>query len=233
VKLSSATQGTLAKVEVRRGDQVKTGQVVARLDSDVEQTMYLAARLKADSDAIIHAREADQVNVDKKLARVRQLQTKDFATLASLQDAEKDAIVAKFSLEQAILEKQLATAEAERLRAIIERRIIRSPVDGVVTKVDLHAGEYAESNNPIAMIAEIRPLLVEVYLPVEAYPHLRIGMLAEVHPQEPIGGSYVAEVATKDPLIDSASGMFQLTLKLPNDDGAVPAGLRCTIRFLD
>jgi RND family efflux transporter MFP subunit len=233
VKLSSATQGTLATVEVRRGDQVKAGQIVARLESSVEQTIYEAARLKAESDAIIHAREADKLNADKKLDRIRHLQTNDYASLASLQDAEKDAAVAKFALEQAVLDKQLASAEVDRLHAVIERRLIRSPVDGVVTKVDLHAGEYAESNNPVATIAEIRPLLIEVYLPVEAYPLVLVGMRAQVRPQEPIGGLYIAEVVTKDPQIDSASGTFQLTLKLPNQDGTVPAGLRCTIQFLD
>src|SRR5262249_18396927 len=118
-------------------------------------------------------------------------------------------------------------------KAIIERRLIRSPVDGVVTRVDLHAGEFADSSNPVAVIAEIRPLLVEVYLPVDAYPLLAVGMRAQVKPQEPIGGSYEAEVITKDPQIDAASGMFQVTLKLPNEKEQVPAGLRCAVEFLD
>jgi RND family efflux transporter MFP subunit len=195
--------------------------------------MYEAARLKAESDAIIRAREADKENADKKLARVRQLQTKEYASLASLEDMIKDAAVAKYALEQAQLDKQLAAADAARLKAVIERRLIRSPVDGVVTRVDLHAGEYADSTNPVATIAEIRPLLVEVYLPVDAYPLVAIGMRAQVRPQEPIGGVHLAEIMTKDPQIDSASGMFQLTLRLPNQDETVPAGLRCTIEFLD
>jgi len=232
-KLTSATPGTLSKVEILRGDHVGAGQVIARLESDVEQTMYEAARLKAESDAIIHAREADKDNADKKLQRVKQLQTNNYATLASLEDATKEAIVAKYALEAARLDKDLAIAEAARLKAIIERRLIRSPVDGVVTRVDLHAGEFADATNPVATVAQIRPLMVEVYLPVDAYPLVSIGMQARIKPQEPIGGSEMAEVVTKDPQIDSASGMFQLSLRLPNKDEAIPAGLRCTIEFLD
>ena len=108
-------------------------------------------------------------------------------------------------------------------------------VDPVLEDVSfaLHAGEFADFTNPVAVIAEIRPLLVEVYLPVEAYPLIATGMRAQVKPQEPIGGSYEAEVITKDPQIDSASGMFQVTLKLPNEKQQVPAGLRCAIQFLD
>jgi len=232
-KLVSATQGTLAKVEVRRGDSVKAGQVIARLESEVEQTMYNAAKLKAESDSVIRAREADKDNAEKKLKRTQDLQSRDYATRAALEDILRDVAVAKAALEQAQLDKDLSIAEAARLQAIIERRIIRSPVDGVVTRVDLHAGEFADFNNPVAVIAEIRPLLVEVYLPVDAYPLIATGMRAQVKPQEPIGGSYEAEVITKDPQIDSASGMFQVTLKLPNEKAQVPAGLRCAIQFLD
>ena len=232
-KLTSATPGTLSKVEVLRGDHVRAGQIIARLESDVEQTMYDAARLKAESDAVVHAREADKENADKKLQRVKQLQTNNYATLAALEDATKEAAVAKYALEQAHLDKDLAIAEAARLKAIIERRLIRSPVDGVVTRVDLHAGEYADATSPVATVAEIRPLLVEVYLPADAYPLVSVGTRAVIKPQEPIGGSLKAEIATKDPQIDSASGMFQLSLLLPNTDEAIPAGLRCTIEFLD
>ncbi len=158
---------------------------------------------------------------------------RDYATRAALEDILRDVAIAESALEQAQLDKDLSLAEAARLQAIIERRIVRSPVDGVVTRVDLHAGEFADFTNPVAIIAEIKPLLVEVYLPVDAYPLIATGMRAQVKPQEPIGGSYEAEVITKDPQIDSASGMFQVTLKLPNEKEQVPAGLRCAVQFLD
>jgi hypothetical protein len=79
----------------------------------------------------------------------------------------------------------------------------------------------------------MQPILVEIYLPVAAYPFVHIGMRAEVQPQEPIGGTYVANVATKDPQIDSASGTFQVTLILPNEKELIPSGLRCRVRFED
>ena len=84
----------------------------------------------------------------------------------------------------------------------------------------------------VATIAEVHPLKVEVYLPTEAYPKVRVGMRAEIRPHEPIGGSHVAEVASKDAKIDAASGLFQIQLRLQNPENAIPAGLRCTVRFL-
>jgi RND family efflux transporter MFP subunit len=230
VKLSSSMQGTLSKILVRRGDHVQTGQVVAELESEVEQAMYEAADLRAKSDAVIRARAAEKANAGRKLERQRQLMAKSVISPQILEDAETAAEVAKFAEEQAKLDQQLAGSEAKRLQATIERRTVRSPVNGVVTKVELHEGEFADPPVTLAIIAEIRPLLVEIYLPVDVYPHIQIGMNLEIRPQEPIGGAHVASILTKDPQIDSASGTFRITLKLPNTDEAIPAGIRCTAR---
>jgi RND family efflux transporter MFP subunit len=231
VKLSSSTQGTLSRILVKRGDHVKSGQVVAELESDVEQAMYEAADLRAKSDAVIRAREAEKVNAERKLERQRQLMAKSVISPQILEDAETAAVVAKFAGEQAKLDQQLAASETKRLQATIERRTVRSPVDGVVTKIDLHEGNSADPPVTLATIAENRPLLVEIYLPIDVYPYVQIGMNLEVRPQDPIGGTYVASILTKDPQIDSASGTFRVTLKLPNIDEAIPAGIRCTARL--
>ena len=232
VKLSSSMQGTLSKILVKRGDHVQAGQVVAELESEVEQAMYEAADLRAKSDAVIRARSAEKVNAARKLDRQRQLMAKSVISPQILEDAETAAEVAKFAEEQAHLDQQLAASETKRLHATIERRTVRSPVDGVVTKVDLHEGEFADPPVTLATIAEIRPLLAEIYLPVEVYPHVQIGMNFEIRPQDPIGGTYVASILTKDPQIDSASGTFRVTLKLANTDEAIPAGIRCTVRLI-
>jgi RND family efflux transporter MFP subunit len=233
IKLSSTTQGTLSKVMIKRGDRVAEGQVVAQLESDVEQAMYKAAQLRAASDVLIRAKTAEKVNAAKKFDRIRVLQGREVASVQALDDARTAAVLSEFAVAQAELERDLAASEADRLRATIERRTVRSPVKGVVTKLDLRTGEYADPANSIATIAEIQPILVEVYLPLEAYPLVKIGMSADVSPQQPIGGSYVGQVISKDPQIDSASGTFQVTLKIPNEQETIPAGVRCSIRFME
>jgi membrane fusion protein, multidrug efflux system len=231
VKLSSSMQGTLSKIVVKRGDHVQAGQIVAELESEVEQAMYEAADLRAKSDAVIRAKGAEKINAERKLERQRQLMAKNVISAQILEDADTAAEVAKFAVEQAILDQQLAASEAKRLHATIERRTVRSPVNGVVTKLELHEGEFADPPATLATIAEIRPLLVEIYLPVEVYPHVQVGMSLEIHPQEPIGGAHTAPIVTKDPEIDSASGTFRVTLQLPNTDEAIPAGIRCAAKI--
>ncbi len=42
----------------------------------------------------------------------------------------------------------------------------------------------------------------------------------------------IATIAVVDPVIDAASGTFNVRLDLPNPDGAIPGGLHCTVKFL-
>jgi hypothetical protein len=42
-----------------------------------------------------------------------------------------------------------------------------------------------------------------------------------------------AEVAVVDHVFDAASRTFRVRLILPNEDYALPAGLRCSVRFLE
>jgi RND family efflux transporter MFP subunit len=232
VKLSSSVQGAIAKILVNRGDHVAAGQIVAMLESDVEQAMYEAAVLRAGSDVVIQAKVSELVNDKRKQVRQRQLAERGVNAAQTLEDAETAAEIAKYAVAQAKLDQQLAASEAQRLKATIERRNIRSSVDGVVTRVELHEGEFADPSATLVVIAEIRPLLVEIYLPIDAYPLVKVGMQAEIRLQEPIGGRHVSSILTKDPQIDSASGTFRVTLKLPNSDEAIPAGIRCSARFL-
>jgi multidrug resistance efflux pump len=80
------------------------------------------------------------------------------------------------------------------LKATIERRSVRSSVDGVVTRVELHEGEFADPLATLLVIAEICPLLVEIFLPIEAYPLVKVGMQAEIRLQEPIDGRHVSSI---------------------------------------
>jgi hypothetical protein len=52
-----------------------------------------------------------------------------------------------------------------------------------------------------------------------------------VTPQESPSGSREATVVTKDPQIDASSGLFLVQLRLPNPEGAIPAGIRCKVEF--
>jgi len=231
-KLSIATQGTLARVDVERADKVQKGQVIAQLESAVEEAQIAAAKVRASTDAIIELKTAVYGAAASKVERQRKLNVIAVSSTQSLEEAQSAAAVAKAEVEQAELDKKLAGLEVQRLEATLERRILRAPAKGVITSVDLHSGEFADPTNPVATMSEIDPLKVEVYLPASAYPLVSLAARARVTPREPPGAATAeATVATKDQQIDASSDLFLVQLKMPNPDGNILAGVECSIQF--
>jgi len=230
-KLAMSIPGPLASVAVKRADVVKKGQIIAQLESVVEQAQVDAARVRSTTDVAIRLKTAVYTAAAAKLERQRKLKVAAVTSEQAFEEAEAAASVAKEEIEQARLDKELAALELTRLEATLDRRILRAPAEGVVTSVELHAGEYADPTNPVATVTEIDPLTVDVYLPAKAYPLVSMGMSAAITPQEPLGGAREGVVITKDPQIDAASGLFLVQLRLPNPGAAIPAGVHCSVKF--
>jgi multidrug efflux pump subunit AcrA (membrane-fusion protein) len=95
----------------------------------------------------------------------------------------------------------------------------------------LGPGEYAFDQAHLVTVSQVDPLNVEVFLPLSQSGRVHVGNIAEVRPEDPLGGSYRATVTVVDHVFDAASGTIGVRLEIPNPDYALPAGLKCQIRF--
>jgi len=231
IKLATPVSGVLKEVLADRGDIVRRSQIVAQLESAVDQAQLDLAKAKAESDATVKAREARLVFLTKKRERTTSLMAKGAASAAALDEIESDFGVAGQDLREAQANLRIAHLEVLRAEEVLKLRSVRSPIDGVVAERNLTGGEFAYDQAPIMTIAQINPLNVEVFVPIAMYGTIKVGMEATVTGEAPVGGRYVAKVEVIDPLIDARSGTFGIRLLLPNPDNKVPAGLRCRVEF--
>jgi len=125
IKLSSQSQGILAKVNVRRGDAIQAQTIVAELESAVERAMLHAAQLKAQTDATVKSKAAELAFAEQRLARQQQLIDKGVssATPQTFEEAQTRVAVTRSELLQAELDRSLSAIDVERLDAILERRL--------------------------------------------------------------------------------------------------------------
>ena len=230
VKLGSQVQGLIREVLVDRGAVVKQGQVVARLESAVEDAELTIAKARAANDSTVQSDRAKLEFQKHKDERSRELRKTEAMTLSSAEEAETAAKVAADELREAQVNQQLLQLEATRAAEMLKLRTIRSPIDGVVTERSLGPGEYVGSDQTHLMtIAQIDPLYVEVYVPVAQFGKIRVGMQGEVIPE--IGPSRLARVTVVDRVFDAASATMGVRLELPNPNNEIPAGLSCRVRL--
>jgi len=231
VNVGTSVPGVLKTVDVERGDMVKKGQILARLRSGVERATMELARARSELEATINERQARVDFAVRKQERYKELYKKKVIPFEKMDEAKTDSIMALMDLEEAREELRLAELELNRSIEVFKRMSIYSPISGVVMERFLSPGEYVE-DQPVLKLAQIHPLYVEVFAPVELIGAIKVGMNAEITPENPAAQKvYKAKVTIVDRVIDAASGTFGVRLELPNPQYRLPAGLKCKVAF--
>ena len=127
-------------------------------------------------------------------------------------------------------DQYLARLELARAEEVLKRRLVESPIDGVVVERFKWPGEYVEEE-PILRVARLDPLWIEVVAPVALHGEVQKNMLAEVMAETEGGKPREARVIVVDPMGDAASGTFRVRLELPNPDHSLLGGVKCKARF--
>jgi len=233
VTVSSPVDGIVETVTVDRGDIVKQGQVLATLESSVEEAVVAIAKAKTELEAGVRNGQARTEHGKRKLQRIQELYKKGNISVHELEEAELEKNLAEVSLLDAIENKRLASLEFQRASAALALRTIKSPVTGVVVERMVSPGDFRNNiENKILKLAQIDPLRVEVFVPVSMLKQIAVGMKAEVLPEPPHSTAQIAQVTVVDRVVDAASGTFGVRLSVKNPGYKLPAGLKCKVRFL-
>jgi RND family efflux transporter MFP subunit len=231
-ELSTSEQGVLKEVLVRRGDIVKKGQVVAKLESSLEAIALQFAEARAKMKGDVEAKKAALEYMLRQRDRITDLYDDKAISFNEKDKADTDVRLAETELQVALDNQKLAEFERDRAARRLALRSIRSPVDGVIVEILLVPGESVDDRaREIMVIAEVNPLNVEIILPAEQFGSVQVGTPAEVTPLLPGEPIRRTSVSVVDRTIDAASDTFGVQLQLENEDYAIPGGIRCDIEF--
>ena len=231
-ELSTREEGVLEEVLVRRGDIVRKGQVVAKLESSLEMIALDFAEARANMKGDVESKQATLQYMLRQRDRITELFENKTISFNDKDKADTDVRLAETELQVALANQSLIQIERDRSARRLELRTIRSPVDGVIVEILLVPGESVEARaREIMVIAEVDPLNVEIILPAEAFGSVQVGTPAEITPLLPGQPIRFADVAVVDRTIDAASATFGVQLQLENKDYAIPGGIRCNIAF--
>ncbi|SNT82584.1 biotin/lipoyl-binding protein [Stenotrophomonas sp. CC120222-04] len=148
VRVASDMGGLVTQVLVHDNQRVSAGQLLLVLD----QPRFAAALEKADA-AVSSARAT--------LALARRESTRDNAlgNLVASETRERNA--AKVDTELATLAQ--ARAEQRVAQLNVQRTEVRATTDGIITNLDLHAGDYLQPGAQALALIDTRSLRIEGY----------------------------------------------------------------------
>jgi RND family efflux transporter MFP subunit len=218
--------GVVAEILVDRGDKVKKGELLGRLDSSVEDANLAIARARLADASALQSTRAQLRNAESKRRRNEALRDKDIVAASKFEDAALETELAQTRVLEQEEAQRLKQLEIGRAEAVLALRSIASPLDGVVVERHVSPGELVENRRAVT-IAQIDPVFADVIAPSALFAGLRKGQNIKVVLSQP--DSFVVEggIAVVDPYVDGASGTFRARIALANPDGRIVPGFRC------
>src|SRR5262245_33118791 len=150
--VSAQVSGAVVAVEVKAGDVVKAGQVLARIDARAAEQNVAA------SDAqVLSARATLEVAI-KEFERQKQLFEKNYTSRAALERAE-----AQFKATEAQVSAQLAQAGSARAQSGFF--VVKAPYGGVISEVPITLGDMAMPGRALLTIYDPAAIRVTAAVP--------------------------------------------------------------------
>lgn len=229
--------GTDARAEMLpevRAQELTLGDLVVsvRVSGSIVARRSVAVRAQASGTLeLVHAEEGEEIAAGAPLAQLRaadlRLALRDaevrqqqaaltFSELTLFDDRIPDASVRMERARNARLRSGLATAEValERARADVEHSTIRSPFDGVVTKLLVQAGRTVAAGEDVAEVAAMDTLMLDARVLESDLGRIRIGTAASVavgaRPDSVLVGTVVRIRPSVDPETHSGSVVIAL-----------------------
>ena len=195
VAVTPLVPGQISEVLVQPGQQVKAGDIIGKLDNDVEKIALASAKVAVES-------AENTLNRNQNLQKI--------ISRADLQDAQTAVQNARLALSMAELN--------------LYRRDIRSPVTGIAGIVNIEVGDYVTVSTPIVTIDDRSMLLVDFWVPERFTGLVKIGQEVEANPIAKAHRSYTGKIAAIDNRIDVASRTLHLRAEVPNENDELRAG---------
>jgi RND family efflux transporter MFP subunit len=167
ISVGTQVAGIVTEVLVKVGDQVTRGQPLFRIDDRDLQAELLIR------NAAVHSAEARRKVEEAALADSRN-QLEMWASVSDSRAVSKEELDRrKFAVEtqearlgQANAELEAAKAGVQATLTLIDRTIVKAPVDGEVLQVRVRPGEFAASaapgTSPLMLIGDTKSLHVRV-----------------------------------------------------------------------
>jgi membrane fusion protein, heavy metal efflux system len=221
-QLAARVPGRIVDVRIKEGDRVKTGQIVAILDSPE------IARARAVLAAVAARSKSAQLNAD----RLKILESKSLASgqEVAVAEAEGAALAADFAAARQTLAALGQPAEQSEGRGA--RVTIRAPLGGFVLGRDAVRGQSVDAGHIIAVIGDLDQVYFLGRLFEKDLARVKVAAAAEVRLNAYPNEVFEGKIETIGRQIDPAARTITARILVRNHGDLVKVGLFGTARVV-
>lgn len=205
VTLTPEIAGKVSEIDFESGATVAKGDILLRQDTSAEEAQLRAIQAQQEWDAI-------------NLKRLRNLRAEDTVSQSELDQAE---IAAKQS-----------QANADNIKAVIDKKTIRAPFAGRLGIRLINLGEYLDTSKPVVSLQAIDSVYVDFSLPQQELSRLKTGMEVRVSTDSYTNRVFAGTLTAIKPDLDPVTRAVQLQATLENKDHALRPGMYAKIEVV-
>jgi HlyD family secretion protein len=189
VEVQADIMGRVIELNVKEGNTVQRGQVLLRIDpTQFEAAMSRAQAAVSEALAREAQTRANVMQAQRSYERLQQLATSDqnLVSRQEIEEAETQLNVQRELLTAAGFGVQQARSALEEARDRLSKTVIRSPMDGVITRLNVEEGSTAivgTTNNPgsiLLTVADLSSMEAVVRVDETDVPDITVGDSASI-----------------------------------------------------
>jgi multidrug efflux system membrane fusion protein len=218
VTVRSEVDGRLIDLSFRDGQDVKSGDILAKIDPTIYQAQYDQALAKKAQD------EAILANAQRDLERYLNLAKTEYAP-------QQQADTQRSTVAQVTAQIAADQASIDTAKTYLDHTTIRAPIDGRtgIRAVDKGNLVHASDQTGLVTIAQVKPISVIVTLPQQQLLAINRALTRGTLPVEARDGDTGTvidrgEVEVVDNAVDQTTGTIKLKARFANADLALWPG---------
>jgi RND family efflux transporter MFP subunit len=244
IEMNPSETGIIETISVSEGEKVKKGQALLNLNNRVLEAQIAISEVQAESMSAIEVATADLEVARERFQKLSQLKSSGTAHSSEVARAAADLKKAEAQLNIANEEKKIAGFRVEEIKAQLEQRILRSPIDGVIIEINREVAESAmapregQRNRSLVKVAQIDRLRLVVHVPSIHAADLVVGGILPVRvlgqnsltlDRESTALDASAVIEFISPAIDPSSETVRVRLMIDNSDNKLQSGAHALV----
>lgn len=212
IPLKFEINGVISKINFREGEKIKKGDIIMELDPKDMQFKFNYTKNKLNSA------QASYNSALKKLEVHQKLYDAGAIIKSKLEEVQLDSESAKFQVETARSEMELAENELKKIALYANK-------DGVMGKREAEEGEFVTPQDTAASFYEISEVYVEVGIVERDIDKVKLGQKAQAFVDAHPSTVFEGIIENIYPTVEGKSRTLTAKIKVDNANGMLMPGM--------
>ena len=234
IEISAIETGVISEIRVKEGDHVKAGDVLLLLDNEITESRLAIARINAEGAGKLMATQAEVDMQEQRFDQLQRLISSGSSNSAEL--ARQKATLAQARGTHIIAEEEQKSfkLEVRQIEAELKRRILTSPIDGIVVDISKDIAEPvslggARPDDYLVRVVETDRLKSIGHVPAMFARGLKKGDTLSLRVEDGAPVVVKGTVEFVSPVIDPATATVRIQLVIDNTAQTLRSGATAQI----